>query len=318
MRPGGFGALSLLAFLLIVGAAAAQSGESVVAAVRTGDLAAVRALLDAGGVEVDAPAPDGTTALHWAVHRDDVGVVELLIGAGADVNRTNDYGVTPLSLACTNRSAEVVARLLDAGADPEVRTEGETALMTAVRTGSVDVVVGRSDAAGGEHVVVLGAHLVDRVDDGVLGIGDHPRLAKTRTPLSPRTLAMWFRLVSWVRPERISLPIISTQAVTTRSGMVPVVCLDPGSCYQFASASGTAARSLGDGKTCEGDPMVVVPFEQDADTAVRQNGNRRVCRRSRVHHGFVTPRTPVVGTYSERQAFAFRRCRVHEENPTGG
>ncbi len=25
---------------------------------------------------------------------------------------------------------------------------------------------------------------------------------------------MWFRFTSWVRPERISLPMISTQAVT--------------------------------------------------------------------------------------------------------
>ncbi len=166
MRPGWFGALSMLVFLLTAGGAAVQPGESVVAAARAGDSATVRTLLDAGRMDVDTPEPDGTTALHWAAHRDDPAIVELLIGAGADVNLTNDYGVTPLSLACTNRSAEVVARLLDAGADPEARTEGETALMTAARTGSVDVVqlliahgadLGATELASGQTLLMTAA-----------------------------------------------------------------------------------------------------------------------------------------------------------------
>ena len=166
MRPGRVGALSILVLLLTAGAGASQPPESIVDAFRAGGAAAVRALLDAGWMEVDAPAADGTTALHWAVHRDDLGAVELLIGAGADVNLTNDYGVTPLSLACTNGSAEVVARLLDAGADPEVRTEGETALMTAVRTGSADVVellvahgadLGATELASGQTLLMTAA-----------------------------------------------------------------------------------------------------------------------------------------------------------------
>ena len=166
MRPGRT-ALSILVLLLAVGVGAAQQPrESLIAATRAGDAAALRTILGAGRVDVDAPAPDGTTALHWAVHRDDLGIVELLIGAGADVDLTNDYGVTPLSLACTNGSAEVVARLLDAGADPEVRTEGETALMTAVRTGSIDVVelliahgadLGATELASGQTLLMTAA-----------------------------------------------------------------------------------------------------------------------------------------------------------------
>jgi ankyrin repeat protein len=92
--------------------------------------------------------------------------VELLISAGADVNVTNDYGVTALSLACTNGSAEVVAPLLDAGADPEARTEGETALMTAVRTRSVDAVklliahgadLGATEVESGQTLLMIAA-----------------------------------------------------------------------------------------------------------------------------------------------------------------
>ena len=95
----------------------------------------------AQGADVNAPAPDGTTPLHWAVHRDAVELVRLLIGAGADVKVGNRYGVTPLVLACTNGSTPVADLLLEAGADPNTASaEGETVLMTAARTGSADLV----------------------------------------------------------------------------------------------------------------------------------------------------------------------------------
>ena len=105
-----------------------------------GDLGAARALLDQG-IDVNAPEVDGTTALHWAAHRDDLEAAELLIGAGADVAAGNRYGVTPVSLAATNGGAAMIERLLAAGADANASLlEGETALMTAARTGAVEAV----------------------------------------------------------------------------------------------------------------------------------------------------------------------------------
>lgn len=124
--------------LCISPAEAGGEQGSLIETVKQADVGAVRALLDQG-VDVNAPAVDGTTALHWAVHRDDAVVAELLIGAGADVSATNRYGVAPISLACTNGNAAMIDKLLAAGVDANASMpEGETVLMTAARTGRVD------------------------------------------------------------------------------------------------------------------------------------------------------------------------------------
>jgi ankyrin repeat protein len=88
-----------------------------------------------------AVAPDGTTELHRAVHRNDTASVDALLRDGADVRAATRYGVTPLYLACVNGNAAIVARLLRAGADADTALpDGETALMTAARTGDVETV----------------------------------------------------------------------------------------------------------------------------------------------------------------------------------
>ncbi len=56
-------------------------------AAQRGDAEAVRALLAAGGLDVNAPSRDGTPALHWAVRAGDREIAERLIAAGADVER---------------------------------------------------------------------------------------------------------------------------------------------------------------------------------------------------------------------------------------
>ena len=96
---------------------------------------------DARRVDVNTPQADGTTALHWAAHHDDLELVNRLLAAGALVSSTNRYGVTPLAIACTNGNAAVIGKLLDAGADANASLPGgETMLMTAARTGKVDSV----------------------------------------------------------------------------------------------------------------------------------------------------------------------------------
>ena len=132
----------LVALLGLGTSMSAVAAEEVplIDAVRSGDVAAVRALLDQS-VDVDAPAADSATALLWAVHEDRVAIAALLLDAGADVTLTNRYGVSAASLAAENGTAVILERLLDAGVDANTtQPGGETLLMTAARTGDADTV----------------------------------------------------------------------------------------------------------------------------------------------------------------------------------
>ncbi|HEY3825631.1 MAG TPA: ankyrin repeat domain-containing protein [Bryobacteraceae bacterium] len=120
------------------GATVAGNNIKLVDAIRTGDKATASALLQQKA-DVNAPEPDGTTAVAWAARQDDLEMADRLIRAGANVKASNRYGVTPLSLACINGNAAMIEKLLKAGADPNASgTEDETPLMTIARTGSVE------------------------------------------------------------------------------------------------------------------------------------------------------------------------------------
>jgi uncharacterized protein len=135
----------LLCLALMIGLAlqpaAYAAGADAATAAQNRDMTALRALLRQR-TDVNAAQPDGTTALHWAVHWNDLETVNLLLRAGANAKATNRYGATPLSEAVVTGNAGMVQALLNAGASANTLTtaDGETVLMTASRAGNTEAV----------------------------------------------------------------------------------------------------------------------------------------------------------------------------------
>src|SRR5215210_1149441 len=89
-----FGLLASAGFATAGSAAAAE----LVDLVQRNDAVAAIAQIEKGA-DANTPSVDGTTPLHWAVHNDNLDLVERLVDAGANVNASNTYGATPLTEA---------------------------------------------------------------------------------------------------------------------------------------------------------------------------------------------------------------------------
>jgi len=117
---------------------AASLDVRLVDAAKANNHAAAVALL-AQKVDVNGAEPDGTTALHWAVHHNDLDLARRLIRAGANVKAKNDYGATPLSEAAVLGDKDLLANLIEGGADVNAaNADGQTALMAIARTGNIE------------------------------------------------------------------------------------------------------------------------------------------------------------------------------------
>ena len=145
MRLQRFTFLSVLsltvALTFISRPANAAKDTTLVEAVKQGDRSAIETLLGQPGLDVNAPEPDGTTALHWAAHRGDLDTVNRLVRAGADVHAANRYDIAPIWLAAQDGHGAVVETLLRAGADANT-TRGdsrESLAMITARAGHADV-----------------------------------------------------------------------------------------------------------------------------------------------------------------------------------
>ena len=172
----------------------AATTEELVKAVREGNIDVARALLKQR-VDVNGPQGDGATALHWAVHLDDLKTVEFLLRAGARANTANDTGVTPLYLACMNRNAVMVDKLLAAGANPNAALlKGETVLMMCARSGNASAV---------KALLIHGADV------------------NAKEPLHSQTALMW--AVAQRRPEVVEVLLEAGANFRTRSRAYPQI-----------------------------------------------------------------------------------------------
>jgi outer membrane protein assembly factor BamB len=131
-------ALSAVVVLLLFGSPQASpqaAADELFEAARAGDAARVRAILDKG-VDVNAKARYGMTALSFAADRGVEAVVTLLLERGADVNvQDTFYKMRPLDLALSNGHVAVAKLLLDRGSRGAVN-----ALMQGIRRGNAEIV----------------------------------------------------------------------------------------------------------------------------------------------------------------------------------
>src|SRR5438034_4042483 len=140
----------------------AAGSADLLTAIRNGDYAQVRKLIDSGA-DVNTTDQDGTTALMHSVIESDVRMVKLLIDKGANVDLKNTQDSTALMYAATNLAKTRV--LLDAGAEVKVRGKrGATPISVALTTfGSTPVL---------KLLVNKGAELEDRLMTLAAGTGD--------------------------------------------------------------------------------------------------------------------------------------------------
>ena len=144
-----FAAVPVWVGVLAVSLGTATAADTLVEAVKAGDRDAAFVMI-ADGADVNESEPNGTTALHWAVYREDVDLVERLIERGANPSTVNGFGSSPMMEAAVNGNAAIVGLLLEAGADPDsANPENQTALMAAARTGNVDAAKLLLDAGAG-------------------------------------------------------------------------------------------------------------------------------------------------------------------------
>jgi uncharacterized protein len=141
--------------VLSLGAAAASFAQSepqsLVDLVRSGQREAVLAAITSPQVDVNVPAPDGSTALLWATYNVDHEMVRALLKRGAKANVANNYGDYPLTEAVKLGDVELARMLLEAGASPDSPSQdGQTALMLASTIGSLPIA---------EMLIKRGAHV---------------------------------------------------------------------------------------------------------------------------------------------------------------
>ena len=92
------------------------------------------------GADVNQAQGEGSTALLWAVNRQDYDVAKALLEKKANPNVINEFGGMPLTEAAGLNDDRLVKMLLDAGAKVDsANLDDESALMLAIKNGNLSM-----------------------------------------------------------------------------------------------------------------------------------------------------------------------------------
>ena len=153
---------ALLALMALAAPLRAATPDDLLEAVRKGDLAAVKAALDAG-IPVDTPFRYDRTALSFAAGRDNVEIVKLLLERGADPNKKDTfYGASAMNWAADKGSVPMIRLMIERGGTP-----GGDLLENAVEKGDPEFValaLEKGKPSADDLTVALAAAVKDKKD----------------------------------------------------------------------------------------------------------------------------------------------------------
>jgi hypothetical protein len=221
--------------------------EAYLDAVRKGDVAAVKTVLDQG-VEVDARFRYDRTALSFAADRGHLEIVRMLLERGADVNAKDTfYNATAMVWALDKGHTEIVRALLEKGA-----TGGEGALQAGIEQDSSALVALAIDKVR-PTPDELSVALASAEKEGKIKIVEQLRKAGAK-PLPPADYAV---------PTEVLAMYVGTYRGTTgpevklevKDGALTCLTCGP-SPQRLGAVDGVTFRPEG-----EPSPTVVVKFE---------------------------------------------------------
>ncbi len=101
------------------------------------------------GANANIRVAEGYTSLYWAVQRNHMTLVRLLVENGADINMTATAdGGTALMVAVSNGNAEIAKYLIEKGADVNISNNAEITALKVARVNRLTSLVKMLEKAG--------------------------------------------------------------------------------------------------------------------------------------------------------------------------